>query len=74
MYSYRTENWLTSGTQNEDAFDGSECNHAISKAGGGGITPFESPLRFALNARYCFNCLEEMLFFCGVFDVRVNEE
>jgi hypothetical protein len=64
----------TEGTQKEDAFGGSECNHAFSEAGGDGVAPFESPLCFALNARLCFNFSEEMLFLCRVFDVRVDEE
>ena len=39
-----------------------KSNHAFSEAGGGGVTPFESLLHFALNAWYFFNPSEEMLF------------
>ncbi len=64
----------TKGTQKEDAFDGGECNHAFGKAGRGGVTPFESPLCFSLDARYGFDCSKEVLLLRGVLDVCVDEE
>ena len=49
----------------EDAFDSSECDHAFSKAGSGGITPFEGPLRFPLDAWHGLDRAEEVLFLHG---------
>ena len=57
-----------------DAFNSRECDHAFSKAGGGGITPFEGPLRFPLDAWHGLDRADEVLFLRRVFDVRVDEE
>ena len=64
----------TEGTREEDAFNGGECHHAFGKAGSGGVTSFEGPLCFSLNARYGFNHLKEVHFLHRVLDVCVNEE
>ena len=64
----------TEGTREEDAFDRGECNHAFGKACSGGVTPFEGPLCFLLNAGYGFDRLTEVCFLHRVLDVCVDEE
>jgi hypothetical protein len=56
----------------EDAFDSGECNHSFGKTGIGGVVPFESPVGFALNARHCFDGVEQVQFLHWIFDVSVD--
>ncbi len=58
----------------EDAFDGSKCNHLFGKAGAGGVAPFEGPIGFALDTWYCFDGMEQVQFLCWVLDVGVDDE
>ena len=64
----------TEGSQEEDAFNSHERNHAFHKAGSGSITPFESPLHLALDARHHFNRTEQVILLAWILDVRVDEK
>jgi hypothetical protein len=61
-------------SQEENAFNGSKCDHAFSKAGSSRVAPSEHPLHFPLDAWYSLDCLEEVHLLDGVFNVCVNEE
>ena len=66
--------YSTKRAREEDAFDSSKGDYAFGKTGIGGVTPFESPACFTLNAWYCVYGMEQMQFLCGVFDICVNEQ
>jgi len=65
----------TESTREEDAFDGSKGNDAVSKRAAACITPAEGPFRFLLDAGNLLHGMEEAPLFPGVIaGVRVNEQ
>jgi len=62
------------GTREEDAFDGSEGDQALTECGTLIRYPLECPVSLALDARNSFHSVKEIFALGGILDVSVDKK